>query len=67
MFLLSSGGALVVYSVGSQESLWEVAQLPSLTSLKLGGDEEMLYVEPRPSKKILKSSSTVSVTVGYLE
>ena len=56
-----------MYSEGSQEGLWEVAQRPSLTSLKLGGDEEMLYVEPRPSKKILKSSSTVSVTVGYLE
>ena len=54
VFLPSSGRALVVYSVGPQETPWEVAQLPSRTSLKLGGDEVMLYVEPCPSKKILK-------------
>ena len=67
MFLPSSGQALVVYSVGPQETPWEVAQLPSLTSLKWGGDEVMLYVEPCPSKKILKSSPTVSATLAYLE
>ena len=53
--------------MGPQETPWEVAQLPSLTSLKLGGDEVMLYVEPCPSKKILKSSPTVSASVAYLE
>ena len=35
-----------------------------ITSLKLGGDEVVLYVELCPSKKILKSSPTVSVSVA---
>lgn len=39
------GQPRVTYSVEQSELLWELARIPSLTSLKLGGYEVVLCVE----------------------